>query len=49
MCFNDQEEISDSLVLVTLVHRHIDNLKSFMLHTDSLNIVQGQQQRLILG
>lgn len=39
ICFNHQEEISDRFFSVTLVHRHIDNLKSITLHTDSLHIV----------
>lgn len=36
MCLNHQEEISDRFVLVTLGYRHINDLKSFTLHTDNL-------------
>ena len=36
MCLNHQEEISDRFVLVTLGYRHIDDLKSFTVHTDNL-------------
>lgn len=44
MGLNHQEEISDRSVLLTLMYRHIDNLKSFTLHADRQNIVQGRQQ-----
>lgn len=36
---------SDWFTLVTLEYKHIDNLQSFTLHTDSVDIEQGQLQR----
>lgn len=36
---------SDWFALVTLEYKHIDNLQSFTLHTDSVDIEQGQLQR----